>query len=385
MKVTFFISVKGHGSGGHFHSLNHIASAIGKVIDVGIYTIGPGRSGIIEKNIWFKKHLYFNGINILQLRKLVSEEIDKESPDAIHCFDIDVYRIIKLLKLRSLRNIVLNKCGGPNPIDFPHIDKLVVFSSENFNWFRSEAKFKKTNLVLIPNRVDPDSIRFEQFDEYPKSEEYFSFVRIGRIGETYKKSFFDSINLIKTLENLGICCRLYVIGTVESRSIFNELKKYSEKLNVVFITNPPYTENASKMLYLADGVIATGRGVMEATALGLPVLAIERKSDIPVLINGQNFQYFFDTNFSERNTLPNFSKAENLGAIVETIQDRTRRQEISEFSSRLFKEFFDVSGGVEKYLALYKHSHKNLANREDFIEQLKTLYIFYKKSKRIKR
>lgn len=384
MKIFYFISVKGHGRGGHFHSLNHIASAMGNKNEVMIYTVGPGRSHILEKNQYFRRHFYFNTINFLHFKKALSNEINSGQPDVIHCFDLEMFRIIKLAYNGNIQNIVLNKCGGPNPIRFPLVDKLAVFSIENYDWFTSRSRFSKMHMTLIPNRVNKSSIQINVFDEYKKREDFFTFVRIGRIGETYKKSFLDAINLISVLKNRGIRSCLYIIGVVESAETLKDLRGYASGLEVEFITESRFTEKASKMLYLADAVIATGRGVMEATALGLPILTTMEGAEIPVLVSEQNFQVFFSRNFSQRSFWKQYDRDLNLDAICHLITNDSHYERFSNFSRDIFSLHFDVEQGVFKYIELYQkplaimslYSIKN-----DFRDLLKTLYVFYKKSK----
>lgn len=384
MKIFYFISVKGHGRGGHFHSLNHIASAMGQENEVTIYTVGPGRSHILERHQFFRRHFYFNAINLFRFQKRLREEIESKQPDVIHCFDLEIFRIIKLAYKGNVRNIVLNKCGGPNPISFPVVDKLAVFSLENYDWFNSRPKFSKTCIYLIPNRVNKSSIQINVFEEYKKREDCFTFVRIGRIGETYQKSFIDAINLVSILKKRGIRGCLYIIGVVESVEILQQLKERAVDLDVEFIIESRFTEKASKMLYLADAVIATGRGVMEATALGLPILTTAENSEIPVLVSEQNFQIFFGTNFSQRNFWQQYDSDLNVDAICRLITDNSQYQKASNFSKNVFSLHFDVDKGISKYVELYQ---KPLANtslysiKNDFRNLLRTLYVFYKKSR----
>src|SRR5690606_36599822 len=144
---------------------------------------------------------------------------------------------------------------------------------------------------------------------------------ICRIGNSYKKSIKDSIRLIDVLSKHHLNAKLYVIGKVQDDNVYHELLKISARKAVEFIIEDQYTAEASKLVYLADAVIATGRGIMEASSLYLPILTPAINSDIPVLINAVNFDVFFKTNFSERNVMPEQGGLNNLESIKELILD----------------------------------------------------------------
>src|SRR5690606_9425179 len=194
--------------------------------------------------------------------------------------------------------IVVNKCGGPNPNSFPVVPNLVVFSRENENWFLSRREFKTCKVKLIPNRAM--RVATTKFDKYQKDDTTFTIVRICRIGVTYFHSIRNGIELVRELSRRDVKVHFYVIGKVTEVHEYEKLLNLSEGLNVDFITEDSYTEEASKMLYLADAVIGTGRGVMEACSLGIPILIPSRQTNFPVLLTGKNFQNYFNKNFTDR-------------------------------------------------------------------------------------
>lgn len=319
MKVVYIISVYGHGRGGHFHSLNHIANAMGDELEVEIYSIGIRPSEIIKSNKWYKEHLNFNGYNLLSLRKDMKRVFSKKDIDIFHCFDVNAYNMFTLLM--NEKNVVLNKCGGPNPIKYPFVQNLVLFSKENKLWFEENEKFKDSKIKLIPNRVSLGQLSVKLRKDIVKNSK-FCFVRIARIGETYLKSFEDSIRLIENLElsRPGMVC-LYIIGTIENEVVYKTLKNKAKGLPIEFLTADNYTKKASDMLYLADAVIGTGRGVMEGTGLALPLLIPAKNSDIPVLLNDESFESFLMSNFSERSVVPSGCVKNNMDKIDSLVVD----------------------------------------------------------------
>lgn len=386
MRVLFLISVKGHGRGGHFNSLNHISLALSQRISVGIVTVGPGRSKLLEDNPFFKLHIYSNGLNLFKVSKGIAKIANQFRADIIHCFDGDIYSIIRFAFVPNKYKIVLNKCGGPNTINFPISETLVLFSKENFTWFNNNDRFFKTKLYLIPNRVTPITVLSARERIIEKSKEYFTFLRIARIGEKYKSSILDSIYLVQKLNGKASKeVRLFLIGSIEDNEVFQQILKYVEKenINIEFLTEDTYTINASKMLYLADVVIATGRGLMEATSIPLPVLTPAKNSDTPILLDDSNFQTFFETNFSERNIADEKSLKFNLDNIIRMIDDSSFYESLLKISKSLFEIHFDLSSGVEKYILIYNNcliENKKISWYINIKQALKVFYSFYKAS-----
>lgn len=383
MKVLFVITTMGHGKGGHFHSLNHISQTLGEKMPVKIISIGPGRSDIIKQNPYFLKHIDISGTKIITFIKELKQVLSVFEPSIIHFFDISSYNVIRPIVSGNQYKFVVNKCGGPNPQDFPLVENLILFSEENKLWFKGKKRFRACEIYVIPNRTTACELTINP--KIQKDSISFCFVRIARIGKYYIKSIQDSINLVETLkDNHNLKVKLYIIGTIQDNEVYKDLMGFIEnKPEVVLITDDEYTKEASKMLYLADAVIATGRGIMEATSLGLPVLTPASNSKFPILIKKSNFQNFFNTNFSERNLAESFDLKHNMVDIIQLVSNQNYYKENSNYSLLLFKENFDVIKGADKYINVYKNSliKKNSFKRySSWIIKLKSNYQFYIKS-----
>jgi glycosyltransferase involved in cell wall biosynthesis len=383
MKIFYFISVHGHGRGGHFHSLNHISKKIGEEHDVKIISFGPGKSDIIESNPHFQIHINFKGYDFLKLQKTIKKESRVFNPDIYHCFDEGSYNIVRLIIPSNKNILVLNKCGGPNPTYFPHVKNLILFSLENQEWLKNQNKYKNTNIHLIPNRVKPLKLH-PDFKPVEKNPADFIFIRICRIGHTYKKSIQDSINLIsKLLEYNMKNVKLYLIGVVQDTDVFEEFNNhaFSKSGHLTILTESKYTNEASRMLYLADAVIGTGRGLMEAASLGKPLLAINKNGEIPVLLNKVNFDDAFKTNFSERNVFPKLNNSDNIKSITQLINHKISYNENSSFVLQSFDKYFSLEKAKEEYSIVYnesKTSKRKLFSDLPFI--FKSILGFYRSS-----
>jgi|GEM_PF-2529062 len=192
-----------------------------------------------------------------------------------------------------------------------------------------------------------------------QKEDCFTFVRICRIGISYKKSILDSLNLIEHLISIGIeNIRLVIIGSIENLTFFEQLKNHKlvQKGLIQFFTDNIYTKEASKMLSIADAVIGTGRSFMESASLSIPLLTINSKGNIPVLINQDNFHYAFKTNFSERNIFPNYVERENIYNIIELINNKIYYKKMCDFSRYLFDYYFNVDLVTLLYKEVYEKS-----------------------------
>lgn len=381
MKILFFITVGGHGNGGHAHSLLHISKEIGKYHDIKIVSIGSGVTDFVSLNPHFLNHVKFYGYNVFYLFNEIDKIIKEFDPDIYHFFDFFSYNILRL-KIGSGKKVVLNVCGGPNQSIFPFVNNLILFSQENYSYYKRLKKLSQSNIHLIPNRVNriliPDFKRL-----ILKDTDSFNFVRICRIGTHYRKSLKDSLNLIHYLKRKSINAKLYIIGVVESQNIYDELKNDMEDTpdDVTILIEKEFTQGASKMLYLADAVIGTGRGIMEAASLGLPLLTINAEDNFPVLINEKNFINVFKTNFSERNKIELFNQEENLNNIEFMIKEKNYYNQLSRFSEDCFNKYFNVEKVLQEYDYVYDHaksgSNKNIHDLRNILWAFKHFYMLY--------
>lgn len=361
MRILFFISVQGHGRGGHFHSLDHISRKLGAQHEVGIITIGIPRSRLIMNSPFFVAHIDFRGYNILSLWERLRNITNSFKPDIYHCFDNNSYNLIRLFYCSRNNKIVLTKCGGPNFSRFPYVKNLVTFSVENYDWFKGNMKYKLSNIYFLPNRVNPVQLK-EDFQPFKKDHDSFTFIRICRIGYKYQKSIKDSMRLIARLHSFGLTnSKLLIIGVISDNVLFNEIasNELVSEGHVILLTDDVYTNEASKMLYLADAVVGTGRGLMEASSLGKPVLTINQNDEIPVLIDESTFEEAFRTNFSERNQFVKFDKGMNLEKIRRLVNDKDYYCRIGKYSKMLFDRYFCLDEALIKYNDVYESAQKS--------------------------
>ncbi|WOK05372.1 glycosyltransferase family 4 protein [Imperialibacter roseus] len=359
MKVLFILHSTGKASGGHYHSLNHISRVVGRELTAGVITVGSAQSPVLADNPYFIRHVVLQKTGDLpgffsQLRELYASF----EPDVLHFFDTESLNFLLLIPATTRYPLVMSKCGGPNPMrkKWQQVDDLILFSGENYEWFRHNHHYKKTRIHLIPNRVSklgllPESKRAER-----KDDGVINFVRVSRLGGAYEKTLMDSFNLIEKL-SVKYKVHFYVIGRIQDEARFQVLRKYAEdkELPVEFITDERASKGAD-FLYLADFVVGTGRSLIEALSLGIPCLTPAANCSMPVLVTRQNFDGLFATNFSERNRGDDETLATNLDNIERLIEEKEAYQEARKTSLTFFENYFDVERVTGKYVSIYNIS-----------------------------
>jgi len=370
-KILYIISTIGTGRGGHYHSLNHVSCKLGEAYNVEIISIGPELSPVISKNLYFKKHFYFKLGQLVREINKINYYIKKTNPDIIHFFDKHSYNFLRVFLIEGSHKVILTKCGGANDESYPYADNIIAFNNENKDFFKSKNKFRDSFIEVIPNRVnDLKEMPYEK--QKIKKDNHFNFVRITRITNQYKKSIMNSIKLIKELNNvIDVPVRLYIIGVIQDRPLYNEIIRLKKlyKIQLEVLTTEYYTIEASNFLYLADAVIGTGRGLMEAASLGKVLLTIGSNSKYPILVNKETYDNAFHTNFSERNKFEN--TLTNLDNIKKMLLNRKYYEELSSFSFEKYLSDFSLNNGLQKYINFYNESIIGNGHKKDKMKIVK--------------
>jgi len=374
MKILYTIyGGSGHNSGGHYHSLNQVSIETGKAHEVRIVTLGSATSPVFQDNPYFTGHFKSNRSlkGIIKLNRELRDLTKEFTPDLIHCFDTDSLNL--LLPLSSLKNypIVLNKCGGPNPAgkNYQHAQGIIVFSAENYNWFKNNKNYRKEIISLIPNRIKKLHFLSEKDRVEQKPENTSCFLRVSRIGGAYEKTLTNTLKMLEELRK-SHAVHLFLVGRIQDEKRYNEIKKDIEDkgLPVSWITDER-ASRGSDFLYLADFVIGTGRSFMEAISLGIPSLTPAGNSSWPVLVNKDNFETFFKTNFSERNVADELSLSTNKEAIEKLINDKNAYHQAKENAFELFSSYFSTDQINDRYQAVYSEVLSRKVNHGRLLRQ----------------
>lgn len=366
MNVLLFIYCQGKASGGHYHSLDQLSKEIGKVVSLKIVSFGPVTSPVLLGNPYFKKHILFNNKkDLFLLNNSVKELVLEESTSLIHCFDTESLNWMLIMPSTFKIPIVLNKCGGPNPLrkNWQHADSIVLFSKENYNWFESNIHYHSNDYHLIPNRVTKLDLLPIEKRTFTKDTSRINFMRVSRLGGAYEKTLWDTLKMINVLKD-KFPVHLYIVGRIQDEIRFSKFVEIinRDNLPVTIITDERASRGAD-FLYLADFVIGTGRSFMEALSLGIPSLTPAINMDWPVLVVKENFNQLFSSNFSERNVADTSSKIINENRIVKLLLDKQSYLLAQKEANLLFQNYFCLKGVGTKYFDVYERVITKKSNR----------------------
>lgn len=161
-------------------------------------------------------------------------------------------------------------------------DKTVCISKNVEYDMRNFFKIKEKKLCTIYNPVDIKSLlTIEEDYTFDKEfSDYFNIVTMGRL--TYQKGQWNLIYAIKDIVVQYPKVRLYILGDGELKNELEELVKKLELEEHVFFLG--FISNAHKFLRQCDLFVLTslfeglGNALLEAMALGLPVISTDCKS-----------------------------------------------------------------------------------------------------------
>lgn len=346
MKVVYFITASKEGKGGHYHSLNETAKIFNKHEDIEIISIGINRSPVL--NHFGEKYTHLNFKNVFSTSLKVLEVVRKKKPDVLHAFDINSFYYARIISIITNTPVLITLCGGKNPKFFPFSHEIVFYSLENLKFIEKKNKFKNSNLSLIPNRASAT----QQNDNYIESikknlrTDFPIVLRIARFSSLHEDSILQSIKLVEFLRNEGVEVQLLVVGYVKDKKIFEDLSQYQSEY-ITFITDEEYTVKASQLIDIADFVVGTGRGFMEAALLGKTMLAPTSNIKYPIIVNKENVSLVSSTNFSNRY----FEKRSEKLIMDEILKifSSKNKENLIDFA----KENFSSEKIYDKYLPIY--------------------------------
>ncbi|WP_163381061.1 glycosyltransferase family 4 protein [Cyclobacterium sp. SYSU L10401] len=375
MKILFLISSEGQGkaAGGHFNSLHQVSLEMAKSCEVKIVMLGKVLSPVLNENPYLLKHITLGHsiIDIIRLNIRFNQIFKTFQPEVIHCFDTNSLNRCLLSTATRKIPLILNKCGGPNPLrkNYYHADAIVVFSIENQQWYFDNENYTSDSIFLIPNRVRALDFLPDNLQEVKADPDKITFVRVSRLGGAYEMTLLQTFNLIEKL-NKKFPVEFFVIGRITNQEKFNKHVKEGKRrrLPVHYITDHRAAKG-SNFLYLADFVVGTGRSFMEATSLGIPSLAPAKNADIPILIDENNVERFLATNFSERSIAKANEETNTLKAIQELGKDDSAYQRHQKKTKHFFYELFGTEKINQKYTAVYDYVLSKPTSRTNLLRK----------------
>src|SRR5690606_14643937 len=357
-KICYFIFAIGAAKGGHYRSLATIAEESAKYNDCVIVNLGYTHASPIQNSAVKSHFVYFNGWNLFQALKSVTKLVDMSTVDCFHTFDSVSFLVARKLAQSYKIPVVTTKCGGPVPKKyFPKAPYITLFSEEDFEYFINTNKFKNAKIELIPNRVSPfcpDQAKIDYLKNKYSLQDKIVFLRITRIAKYYKKSITQSINLVRKLQDHFPNVALLVVGHNQHPEELLELEKENAGCNIFFETEESIIADAKRIIDVADYVIGTGRGFMEASSKGKILLSPSQNGDYPVLINESNFKVAFSRNFSERIEFNQVILDNNFQEIISLLDTPQKSLYFRKLSMQRYERYFSIEKGIEKYNKLYQ-------------------------------
>ena len=364
INILNVLSSYGKASGGHYRSCRTIGEFLNEQpnIAVSILSIGKTISPVLKESSLFLGLLRMKWYWPWVLNKGIAKIIKDKNINVVHCYDGGSYLILILLPALRRIPIIYTKCGGANENKkvVQYAPDVVLFSPENLSFHQSNRRLHDANLNLISNRVRIDvgssDIPPLLTPEVDRSSYDLTLLRICRIGKHYQESVRQTINLAAFLKDRGVKLRTIVIGVNETNSILEDLRAYasSKEVSVFFITDKKYTENAARFIPQADFVLATGRGLMEASAEKKVVFCPNKNSELPALVNEATIEELAQNNFSPRSqTQVSWKDVEE--EVLSLSRNESLREKYGQMMSSYSEERFILNQKVvDKYIRIYE-------------------------------
>lgn len=309
-RLLFIISAyssSNTGNGGHYYSLRELsttfASAWPETV-VQILCIGDIDPPPLRDCAVAVTRVSFAGVSPMQFVRAVIRSGVEFGPSHVHSFDNKSHFFGRMIARQADAKVYLTKPGGPNPGPyFPYAPDVICFSRENLDNLAPRPWLSGARFHFIPQRVSkprPDALRVAELSQLVGEGPIL--LRICRIGGYYRAAMKQTLALGRLLRSHDIPTKTVILGTLEDKSVLDELQAMATPEDY-FITDPRFTRNAAELIPIAQAVVGTGRGLVEAALLGKPVFTPLASSETPVLVTPENWRELAATNFSERNQL----------------------------------------------------------------------------------
>ncbi len=342
MKVLFFIStVKGRnsGNGGHYRSLLSYYSQLKKVTKkVAIMHYNEMDHSILDD----KADNLLNGIRGTNIYGKKADEILKSREwNAVISFGESLQsRMLRYYCWRYDTKFIQVIAGGPNrflPLNFIN---CIYYSKENITNRRDFTP----NQFLLTNRIDQYSVNDQLIKDlesaYPKKE--FNVLRVSRICHAYLETFVSAINLHKLLKKNKINVQTHLVGHLQEKDVYDILKEKIKGLEDIFIiTEAKFTNDAKNVMSYYNLAVAIGRGFGEAASKNLLVLGYNSTSEVPIVINEENYEMLRGANFSPRTAMSQKFDINNYLQLFST--DSVLRKIYRDFTYKKFEEDYASS------------------------------------------
>ncbi len=357
------------GAGGHYYSLRDIGGALA---DAGVPVVGVFSSGLKRPATKFEglhAEFFEDTVRDGSPRTVAAllGAIRRLRPDVLHSYDAPALLYARVAGAIAGLPVVHTQCGGPNPrfgLMLPVVRDLVLFSRENLSFYEALRRFRRTRLHLLPGRVRSVHTSPERVAELRARldlrPDEVVFLRINRLVGHYERSSMAVLELGRRLRARGLPVRVVVVGTAQDPAVAERVRAAAAPEGFDVISEERFTRNAAELIDVADVLLGTGRGLMEAASLGKPLLCPLADRPLPALVTADNVEALGADNFSPRCTLPDGEDA-LLEAVARVVASPKARVAAGAFSREAFERSFRVD--VETYRRIYARAHEEGGSR----------------------
>jgi glycosyltransferase involved in cell wall biosynthesis len=143
------------------------------------------------------------------------------------------------------------------------------------------------------------------------------------------------------------------LGVPQDASVVADVTPFCDD-TIRVVTEDEYTINASTLVDLADVVVGTGRGLMEAASMAKVLMVPVAGNAYPVLVTPDVFERLYDYNFSVRAVLGDHDEEQTIARMACLLSDDEMRREMGKRSRAWYDEHFAIESVLDKYCLIYK-------------------------------
>lgn len=340
--------------GGHYRSASAIAGLLQRDYDVIVLNVGTRPSPVMQAP--GLETLFYPGSPLRPgpLRARIAELMRQESVRAVVAFDQKAGELIRPLTRRMKIGLVLVKPGGGQPrLYYTKTDHNIVFMAADKTWLEGRNPPHSRVLMAAGRTNEPKQDLAAQAAlraEIGLSDKDMAILRIGRIEPHYGAVNRSALALAARLRAEGLPARLVMVGTAESAEEHAKLMALKGPEDAI-LTDIRFTDRASKLLGMFRFNVGTGRGFMEAAAMGQVMFCGSQDAthELPLLVTDDNLHRFFDDNFSPR-IKPDTDATSNLARILKMAHDRGRQAALANAARGWYEAYFSAETARRTYI-----------------------------------
>ncbi|MCX7983680.1 MAG: glycosyltransferase [Bacteroidetes bacterium] len=185
-------------------------------------------------------------------------------------------------------------------------EKLIAVCGAIYDHLQNDMKYKKEQLVMVPNGIDCQRWKFRPQRECTNGKKRVAIV--GRF------TGFKGDALLALLKNVvpRVCAEypsveFHIVGGMNDRQkVEREVASINERLGGTYVILRGFMFDIEAVYYTADVIVGAGRVAMEALACGTPVVAVGESSVIG-LIRRETAEAAYYSNFGDLNVREPFA------------------------------------------------------------------------------